>query len=311
MNNRTKPINRIIPVKLLMFAGLAFALPLAFAQSKENSEAAFVKQKDSVFLINQSIFVDARQIGDTDLFKKLETAMGRKVLDQYIPLVNGTGFLINKDGYLMTAAHVVTFLPKDKKEEYGYWSFLNFCTKYMLPGKITSMEFRYIVTAYKRLVKAADVFISVTSTKGKVYRAAIVNQDDGLDLALLKIEINEELAPFSVGDSSSLQVGDSVVSIGYPLQFTMDEFLEDFKPTVTNGIISAIRTDKWDIQHTAATNPGNSGGPLLSKDGTVIGVVVGTVTGANALHFATSSNKITNWLSSLGKKDLLTVEGDK
>ncbi|MBN2352648.1 MAG: trypsin-like peptidase domain-containing protein [Spirochaetales bacterium] len=234
--------------------------------------------------------------------------MGQRVLNQYVSIANGTGFLINKDGYLITAAHVVEYLPNDKKEEYGYYVFLNFCTKYMLSGKISNIEFRKIIADYKKLLQTSEIVISVKSAKGKEYRAVIVNQDDGLDLALLKIQMDEKLTPFSVKDSSALKVGDSVVTIGYPLQFTMGDFLEDFEPTVTNGIISAIRNDQWDIQHTAAINSGNSGGPLLAQDGGVVGINVGTVRGANALYFATSSNKFIEWLSSLGKKKLLNTE---
>ena len=178
----------------------------------------------------------------------------------------------------------------------------------MLPGHLTSIEFRRVVADYKRLLKSSEIVISVVSTKGKVYRAALVNQNDALDLALLKIDFDEQLPPFPVGDSASLKVGDSVVSIGYPLPNVMGQFLDDFKPTVTNGILSAVRKDKWDLQHTAATNPGNSGGPLMSGDGMVVGVIVGTVTGANALHFAVSSDKLIEWLTSLGKLNLLTRE---
>ena len=296
---------------IIGLAALIFTPLSAFAQSQENSEALFTKHKDSVFLVNQSIFIDAKRIGDPDLFYKLEGAMGRKVLNQFISIASGTGFLINKDGYLITAAHVIDYLPNDKKVQYGYYSFINYCTRYMLPGKISNMEFRKIIADYKRLLNTSEIVISVESTKGKEYRAAIVNQDDSLDLALLKIQIDEALTPFTVKDSSSLKVGDSVITIGFPLQYTMNEFLEDFKPTVTNGIISAIRNDKWDIQHTASINSGNSGGPLLARDGAVIGVNVGTVRGANDLYFATSSNKFKDWLSSLGKKNLLTIgEGD-
>jgi S1-C subfamily serine protease len=299
----------LTPLHVFLF----FVAPLVSAtgQTTEKNEAVFVQQKDSVYLVNQSIFIDAKKIHDQDLFKKLEQAMDKKVLNQFIPLASGTGFLVNKGGYIMTAFHVVKHLPADKKMDYAQFAFMDYCGKYLLPGCLTAMDFRHVMNEYKQLVKDSDIVVSVKSSKSREYLAQVIGQDDTLDLALLKIEPDEELSPFAVSDNTSLKVGDSVVTIGYPLQFMMDKFLDDFKPTVTDGIISAIRNDKWDIQHTAAINSGNSGGPLLTKKGIVIGINVGTIRNANDLYFAINSSKVIAWLAKIGKGDLIqVVKGD-
>jgi S1-C subfamily serine protease len=103
--------------------------------------------------------------------------------------------------------------------------------------------------------------------------ARVVGKDPSTDVALLQVDApSDQLHPLALGDSSQLQVGDSVVAIGNP--FGLDR-------TVTTGIVSALQreikapngfTINNVIQTDAAINPGNSGGPLLGADGRVIGI---------------------------------------
>jgi putative serine protease PepD len=108
-------------------------------------------------------------------------------------------------------------------------------------------------------------------------RATIVGHPDTVnDLAVIKIGGSHRLQPASLGDSSQLRVGDSVVAVGSPLGLA---------GTVTSGIVSALNRpvqaggeaglpeDVIDaIQTDAAINPGNSGGPLVDSSGAVVGV---------------------------------------
>ena len=115
--------------------------------------------------------------------------------------------------------------------------------------------------------------ISVRFWNGATYRAKVVGTDPSTDLAVIDVDAPSSLLhPLSLGDSSSLEVGDGVVAIGSPF---------GLKGTVTTGIVSALDrtidapnnfTISGAIQTDAAINHGNSGGPLLDSDGHVIGI---------------------------------------
>ena len=127
----------------------------------------------------------------------------------------------------------------------------------------------YVVTNCHVVEEA--VSISVILTDGNHFEASLVGADAVSDLAVLRINA-EDLIPADFGDSTALQVGDSVVAIGDPLGI-------EFRGTMTNGIISAINRDVTTegrtmtlIQTNAALNSGNSGGPLINCYGQVIGI---------------------------------------
>ena len=120
--------------------------------------------------------------------------------------------------------------------------------------------------------------IQITLPSGVITRAEIVGEDSNSDLAVLKVELDEDkLSPLVLGNSDSLRVGQLVVAIGNPFGLA---------GTMTTGIVSglgrslqslnATETSNFVagdiIQTDAAINPGNSGGPLLNLNGEVIGV---------------------------------------
>lgn len=117
------------------------------------------------------------------------------------------------------------------------------------------------------------------------YQATIVGQDPQNDLAVIRISKvpKDRLHPVSLGDSSSLKVGQKVLAIGNPFRL---------QNTLTSGIVSSlgrkIRTENGNlidniIQTDAAINPGNSGGPLLNAAGEMIGIntMIYSPSGAN------------------------------
>jgi serine protease Do len=87
----------------------------------------------------------------------------------------------------------------------------------------------------------------------------------GIDLALLKINRQKKFPTLQLAKTKSIEVGDSIYAIGTPIR-------ELNQNTFTSGMVSALRLEGKIIQHNAAINEGNSGGPLLNDKGEVIGV---------------------------------------
>ena len=106
--------------------------------------------------------------------------------------------------------------------------------------------------------------IVVTMFNGQDYNAVILKRfGENKDIALLKINVNKELKTVKLGNSEKIKVGQKVLAIGNPF---------GFNGTLTQGIISRIDYAKNRIQTDAAINPGSSGGPLLNKNGEIIGI---------------------------------------
>ena len=127
----------------------------------------------------------------------------------------------------------------------------------------------YIVTNAHVVENAGTIQVQLTDDR--VLAASLVGSDEISDLAVLRVEAND-LIPAVFGDSSRLQVGDTVAAIGDPLGVK-------YRGTYTDGIVSAINRDvDMDgrtmtlIQTNAALNSGNSGGPLINCYGQVIGI---------------------------------------
>lgn len=126
--------------------------------------------------------------------------------------------------------------------------------------------------------------ISVQFSDGSAYTAEVVGLDQDSDLAVIRVERDaEHLKPVALGDSNEVRVGQLAITIGNP-------FGQEF--TTTTGIVSAIgRTIRTGdshfslpkvIQTDAPMNPGNSGGPLLDRQGQVIGVDAQIITRSGA-----------------------------
>lgn len=172
----------------------------------------------------------------------------------------------------------------------------------------------YIITNNHVVDRSQE--LSVTLNNNKTYKAEIVGADPKTDIALLKIEADEDLPVVTFGDSDNAKIGEWVLAVGNPFNLTS---------TVTAGIISAKARDlsgnpnaiQSFIQTDAAVNPGNSGGALVNTKGELIGIntAISSQTGSYVGYsFAVPSNiarKVVNDIMEYGnvQNGILGVSG--
>ena len=181
---------------------------------------------------------------------------------------NGTGFIIYEDGYIVTNWHVIESCER----------------------------------------------IKIVTSDGNEYKAKIIGKDEHYDVALLKIDQdqNTKLTAVKFADSDKIEVSDPVITIGNPfgLGKTVTAGIISYKGRNLSGQISELGENGHlvsYIQTDAAVNYGNSGGPLFSDKGEVIGMITVFVSDglrSTGINFAIPSNtlqKVIGQLKTFGK----------
>ncbi len=159
----------------------------------------------------------------------------------------------------------------------------------------------YIVTNNHVVKNATSV--TVTLDDGTTLKAKVVGHDSGTDIALLKVKPSAKLSFIQLGESDDVQPGEWVIAVGNPY---------GLGGSVTAGIVSARGRDIGDgpyesfIQVDAPINRGNSGGPLITQDGKVVGVNTailspGSGGGSIGIGFAIPSDTVKDVVAQLEK----------
>ena len=167
------------------------------------------------------------------------------------------------------------------------------------PVKFISKD-GYIVTNEHVVADAKDGIIIKVYVQGydEPFDAEVVGKDVQTDIAVIKIDGDEDFVTAELGDSDNLQSGELAVAIGNPLG--------TFQGSITVGVVSGIERPMNNngysmnlIQTDASVNGGNSGGPLINSFGEVIGVVNAKIATAEGMGFAIPINPIKSVIESL------------
>lgn len=154
-----------------------------------------------------------------------------------------------------------------------------------------------IATNY-HVVEGARRITAKTSTGVQLFGTGVLTVDEKTDLAVLKFGA-KDMQPVALADPAKIRKGEPVLVIGSP---------RGFDQSVSNGIVSAVRTDgAWEqIQTNAAISPGSSGSPVVNMAGEVVGVATFMRIDGQSLNFATSVKHLKGMVD--GLKNLEVTE---
>ncbi len=227
-----------------------------------------------------------------------DAGIKRTVDLERVEIGTGSGFVISPFGYVLTNAHVV-----ESGEPLRVTKGLQRATVSFKASSVTVCFGPEIAAARGMAAPCAD--------------ASITASDPVLDLAVLFVGGSSGLPYIPLGDSEVVGAGLAVDALGYPFGRDVEvgrvATAPDLVPNVstTPGAISALRTndagERRYLQITNSVNPGNSGGPLVTRDGFAVGVIHSKLIKAAEIGFAIPINDVKNFIDAFGLDHVLPV----
>ena len=222
----------------------------------------------------------------------------RTVDVERVEIGTGSGFIISPHGYVVTNAHVVESTEPLR------------LTKGLKSATITFRVSAVNVCFTAETMAARGLPVPCAD-------ASVAGADRDRDLAILFLNGSTNLPYLPLGDSDVVVAGLPVEALGYPFGREVEigkvGAASDLVPDVsaTPGAVSALRGsdagERRYLQITNGVNPGNSGGPVVNRDGFVVGVVHSKLSKADAIGFAIPINEVKDFVDTIGLDQAMPV----
>lgn len=275
------PTNRVRTYRALGLTAatvwLFFASPVNCQADPEDAIPPAASQRVAWVLADRKVDLSAKWPGGPsrglrDVFRDSVAAVPLVITKDSI----GSSVVVRAErqtgtGLVVTNHHVITspFLNEEKKVRFAVLVFYE-------PALATTV---FDESRVAQCLTTADRSAWCSTLRGVTRAGVIVAVDPSRDLALLAVrDVPESVRPIAWGTVDAVRPGDDVIVIGHPLGLLW---------SITTGIISGIRSnfqisdsavESTVVQTQTPVNPGNSGGPLLTSDGRLIGVIFGSPT---------------------------------
>jgi S1-C subfamily serine protease len=244
---------------------------------------------------------------------------------------SGSGFIIHPDGVIVTCGHVVAPTRDDAQLR----------RELLRNGAIATLLRHFPVENLRSIHRGDGLerYINYVATAGQLQNVRVVNEvelsngeklpfrirsyspplnERGTDLALLQID-RRNLPAIRLADSDTARVGDSIWAVGYPaVASSSDDVIggwlsrdSDLEATVSPGNVTAIKRNIANVpvlQSNVAIYRGNSGGPVVNRDGDVIGISTWGHTDAEQIKFLVPSNVAREMLQA--SKVVINTDGE-
>jgi S1-C subfamily serine protease len=284
-------------------------LPLLFltltvgAHAQVSWQDIYAVTRESVVVVRSGLRVETSpsEVLGNGVLRQLDSMLAASLETGYFEFSSGTGLVVSNDGYVITNQHVV----EEPEDLTGWITFTLYSLRSQLgwqPGnsRLTDEEINEATEDLRSVLQEAVWEHRIQTVDGRDFPAQMVFAEERDDLALLRTPEIGAVRPAPLAVYEELTVGDDVAAVGFPYEGEIQETFDSIEPTLSVGIVSALRGGNRGVQHTASLSPGNSGGPLLDRNGQVVGINVSRFYGGEALQFAIPSSVVLGALERQG-----------